>query len=215
MMDDSEEGLIGALNSAASSSGRVLQCPPLPAILESGAVSTEELRKAVQVDLNDEAQLGDLEDPTLMGHMDEARAQLADQLRAAAELPAMESIMASEVSARRRFSLLTNTLRDCQRNLATARDNILLQSTNAEKMSMGLTPHGFPAGDARCTNQLKHLSSAIDDVGNAVAQICDALDAAQCEMTRARREIETATVGFGQRCEHYESAWNELSITLK
>lgn len=213
-----EEGLLSALSQAAIGSGRGLINPL------SGST-------AGQVDLNDPTQLGDLEDAGLMSHMDEARAQLADQERASTLLVENAQLSEMEVDGRSALSDLMTLLREQRAMLANARDNIFLHSSNAAKIAAGITPHGYPPVDSSKlaasskaavpsgiradTGSLVMLSSRINEVGNEIERVCSALEAAESILTRARRSVEGVMTGRSQRCTHYESAWHELSKTLQ
>ena len=207
-----EEGLLSALSQAAISSGRGLINPL------SGS-------PAGQVDLNDPSQLGDLEDAGLMSHMDEARAQLADQERASTLLVESSQLSEMEVEGRSSLSDLMTLLREQRAALANARDTIFLHSSNVAKMAAGITPHGYPPVDSSKTaaasgirantGSLVMLSSRINDAGNEIERVCGALEAAESALTRARRSVEGVMTGRSQRCAHYESAWHELSKTLQ
>jgi hypothetical protein len=213
-----EEGLLNALSQAAIASGRGLINPL------SGSA-------AGQVDLNDPTQLGDLEDAGLMSHMDEARAQLADQERASALLVESDLLSEMEIDGRSALSDLMTLLREQRAALANARDSIFLHASNAAKIAAGVTPHGYPQVDSlkpaappkpaaasgirTDTGSLVMLSSRINEAGNEIERVCSALEAAESTLTRARRSVEGVMTGRGQRCTHYENAWHELSKTLQ
>ena len=204
-----EEGLLGALSQAASATGRGLINP-----LGTGQLT--------QVDLNDPTQLGDLEDAGLMSHMDEARAQLAEQERMSALLVNNSMLAEMETEGRSSLSNLMLMLREQRTALAATRDSIFLHASNAAKLAAGITPHGYPAKSANDpagirsdTGSLVLLSSRINTVGSEIEQICEVLAAAECTLTRARRSVETVMTGRNQRYVHYETAWQELSKTLQ
>jgi len=213
-----EEGLLNALSQAAIASGRGLINPL------SGS-------SAGQIDLNDPTQLGDLEDAGLMSHMDEARAQLADQERASLLLVESDQLSEMEVDGRSVLSDLMTLLREQRAALANARDNIFLHASNAAKIAAGITPHGYPqvdpsksaappkpvspSGVRADTGALVMLSSRTNEAGNEIERVCGALEAAENMLTRARRSVEGVMTGRSQRCTHYESAWHELSKTLQ
>ena len=200
-----DEGLIGALSQAANSTGRGLINPLSNAGLDP-----------VQVDLNDPAQLADLEDAGLMDHMDAARAQLVAQELASKELVDNEILSKQEIEGRCALSDVMNLIREQRQLLASVRDAVYLNSSNAEKLSKGIAPHGYPSVNARSgAGPLELLSTRINDMGTAVEQIYDTLTSAESVLMRARRSVESVMVGRNQRCIHYESAWKELSQTLK
>jgi len=197
--DETLEGgdLLGSLNSAAAGRGHRMF---------AGALAD---RSGVQIDLNDEAHLGDLEDSGLMSHMEEARQQLASQETAAAGLPAAAELDAAELEGRRGLSSLTLLLREQRAALAQAREMTMLIAGHSEKLASGVVPHGFPRAGSR--DQLMHLSSRISATGTDVERICAQLEAAESELTRVRRHLETAASGRTKRASHFEAAWSGLS----
>jgi hypothetical protein len=205
---DEDVGLLSALNSAAEGSGAGRG---LFSQVSSGV-------QAMQVDLNDPAQLGDLEDAGLMGHMEEARAQLVAQELAAAQLPEEAGLMASSVEGRAGLSTVMSALREQRAALASARDEVYLQASNSEKLAAGLTPHGFPTTgkDTFATRQsLIYLCARINSAGAQLAQICTTLEAAESELTRARRAVDTALAGHTHRSQHFKESWTALGKTLQ
>jgi hypothetical protein len=203
---DEEVGLISELNSAAGT-GRGLF---------SQAASNVQASN-VQVDLNDPAQLGDLEDAGLMSHMEEARAQLAAQELAAAQLPEEASLLASSAEGRTGLSTVMNVLREQRAALVSARDEVYLQASNSEKLAAGLTPHGFPptGKDTFASRQsLIYLCSRINSACAQLAQICTSLESAESELTRARRAVDITLAGHAQRSQYFKESWSDLGKTL-
>lgn len=218
-------GLLDELNGAASrlagmSMGSAqkrnmfqsaVNVPPPPA-----GATMEELKRTYQVDLNDSAQLGDLEDAGLIGHMEQARNQLAAQIVAAEKLALEEKINATETSGRRSLSTLMNDIREQRLALACVRDGAFLHASNAEKLAAGIQPHGYPTNTQRSNpSQLVYLSAQLMTTGNELERICNNLESAECELIRARRDLETAAFERTQRCAHFEKAWTELQTTIK
>lgn len=204
-MDEAEWGepsLLAGLNRAAGIAGRQIFGAP------GGGQA--------QVDLNDAAQIGDLEDPGLVGHMDAARARLAEQEAAAAALPAAAAAAAADVEGRRALSTVMTALRDQRAALAAARDAVFLQASNAEKLAAGIQPHGFPSPRAglreavRDPAALVYLSARLTAAGGELEQLGAALERAEAELTRARRDVEAASVARAARCAHFEEAWAAL-----
>lgn len=202
-----DEGLLGALNAAAAGA-------------RHGQINPLANKGTAQVDLNDPAQLADLEDAGLMGHMEEARAQLAAQELAAAELPPAAQLLTQETEGRCALSEMVTVIWDQRAALAAARDAIFLHASNAERLAAGATPHGYPTetkvgAEKSETRKLVYLSSRINLVGSELERICETLGRAEGALTRARRSVEGVMVGRAARAAHYEGAWKELSTIIQ
>jgi hypothetical protein len=213
-MDEAEWGepsLLTDLNRAAGIAGRQV----------FGSVQGRGPQNQTQIDLNDAAQIGDLEDPGLVGHMDAARARLAEQTAAAAALPAAAAALAADVEGRRALSALMTALRDQRAALAATRDAVFLQASNAEKLAAGIQPHGFPAArpgvreTVRDPAALVFLSARLNTAGAELEQLGGALERAEAELTRARRDMEAASVARAARCAHFEEAWAALGDLVR
>lgn len=213
-MEDSEptDGLIHSLNQAAIESRRGVG---LIGQLSAGSAP------ATQIDLNDEAHLADLEDAGLMSHMEEARAQLMEQLKEISQLPSRDTVMQADTMARRALSAIITDIADQKMSLATVRDRVVLHASDIEKLSAGMQPYGYPsAHGAHSTQvadrgQLVYLCSRVSTSGTEIEQLWNKLHRIEIAMTCARRDIETALVGLERRGTYFESAWHKLHDKLQ
>ena len=177
-----EEGLLGALSQAASATGRGLINP-----LGTGQLT--------QVDLNDPTQLGDLEDAGLMSHMDEARAQLAEQERTSALLVNNSMLAEMETEGRSSLSNLMLMLREQRTALAATRDSIFLHASNAAKLAAGITPHSYPPKSANDPAGVRSVNAVPSTSANPVRKvICNELTS-QHEVQHSKRRTESPRAG--------------------
>ena len=205
---DGDVGLISSLNRAAGEARRGFIDP-----LASTASN------ATQIDLNDAAHLADLEDAGLMSHMEEARAQLLEQLKEISRLPSSAEVTQADTAARCALSGIITEISDQKMTLASVRDRVVLHASDIEKLSAGLLPYGFPSahGTHPCADrgQLLYLCTKVSTSGNEIEQIWNRIHRLENSMMRARREIETALVGLERRGTYFETAWKQLHDTLQ
>jgi hypothetical protein len=183
---------------------------------ESAQRRYDNLKRQHQVDLNDAKQLADLEDAGLQAHMDQARKQLANHERNQASLPSTASLRRHDEEARRALSSLMTNLKAEQMVLQVACDDVLLQATNAQKLSEGGRPHGYPATDGlasqdRAAKNYEYLGKKLTAAGNDLTQLALALEGFERELTLARRLYEGAVDGLARRGQHFENAYFEVT----
>ena len=95
-----------------------------------------------QIDLNDEKNLMDLEDPTLIEHMAQARKHwLEMEIQNKATAEEIEIIMNN---ASKLLSSMTIILKSTFSTISTTSENLILQNSNILKISSNETPHGYP-----------------------------------------------------------------------
>lgn len=153
----------------------------------------------VGIDLNNEDELKTLEDPGLMQHMADRRAQLRKQ--AQADLPDPEKLASEDVNARRGMSTVAVSLRDQIMALRCATDDVAVHGTNAAKISKAVVPHGY--GDSPSTESCcAHLSRALAKTTEGLESIVAALLAMERELTVARRAADAAVAGYRARAEY-------------
>jgi hypothetical protein len=175
----------------------------------------EEIRRAIQVDLNDERNLADLEDPGLRKHMEWARAHLAQQESKLAELPALEGIDQTDRAGRRSLSALMVALKEQQMNLQCASDEVLLEATNVGRLANGEKPHGYPAAneplvaETALAKNFAHLQKKLVNAGDALTAVLLALADFERDLTLGRRNYETVVDGLRRHVDHYALAFGE------
>lgn len=181
----------------------------------------EEMKKRHQVDLNDEKNLADLEDPGLMEHMRRARQQLAAHELELARLPTVEELKKNDTAARRALSGVVTSLKTQQMDLQCACDDVLLQATNVERLAGGEKPHGYPAEGVPLHEEnplrknMKHLAKKINESGATLGNVAAALEAFERDMTLARRSYEAVVDGLCRRLESLESVHQDVARTLE
>lgn len=216
-MEESEptDGLIHSLNQAANEARRGVS---FIGQLSAGAAP------ATQIDLNDETHLADLEDAGLMSHMEEARAQLMEQLKEISQLPSREAVSQADTTARRALSTIITDVAEQKMSLATVRDRVVLHASDIEKLSAGIQPYGYPSAHgthstpaalAADRGQLVYLCSRVSASGTDIELLWNKLHRIEVALTCARREIESALVGLERRGTYFESAWHQLCDKLQ
>jgi hypothetical protein len=130
------------------------------------------------IDLNDEKNLIELEDPILTNHMVESRKTLEDykkqyetkEIVKTKEEIDEELLDNSRLSASCMFSINENNT-----TLFNNLENIILQNTNLLKLQNGETPHGFPQienytkiNHAQFKKIMEHLNKKITDPLNTI-----------------------------------------------
>ena len=175
---------------------------PLPPAPAACAINFDELRRYAQVDLNDEENLRDLEDPRLVEHMRQRREERAAHEAARAALPPKEALRREDAAGRRALSALTTQLKEQQMALQCASDEVHAHAANAGKLAVGVQPHGYPdRSDAQASfgHLKKKLLAAVTDLGGVIA----ALEDFERDLALARRHYETVVYGLSQWCEHH------------
>ena len=168
-----------------------------------------------QVDLNDERNLGDLEDPTLVEHMRRARVVLAGHDRIGADAPGIASLTAQDAGSRRALSTVTRQLNDGGMSLRCACDDVLVQATNLGRLIAGEAIHGFPATnralpkDSAIAQNLAHMAKKIGEVGTALENLAIGLQGLERDLTLTRRGYEQVVDGLRLRHDNLEAALRE------
>lgn len=131
-----------------------------------------------QIDLNDEKNLLELEDPILTNHMSESRKTLEDykKLYETKEIIKTKEEIDNELLDNSRLSASCMLLMsENNTTLFNNLENIILQNTNLLKLNNGETPHGFPQVEDYAkinTIQFKkiveHLNKRITDPLNTI-----------------------------------------------
>jgi hypothetical protein len=162
--------------------------------------------RAVQLDLNDENNLGDLEDPGLVEHMRRARETLAEHDRVRADAPGTAALDAQDSEARRALSLTTTGLSSGGMALRCACDDVLVQAANLGRLIIGVTPHGFPADnralppDGALARNLAHMAKKLNEAGGTLETLVTNLQGLERDLALARRAYETVVDGLRRRC---------------
>ena len=123
-----------------------------------------------QLDLNDAKNLVDLEDPTLIEHMANARQKLIDDenQRKATKLE-IDILMGT---AAKLLSSMTIKLKSTYSLLSTASENLILQNSNILKITNDEVPFGFPKIVQNSTKSIMdnflHLNKKISPISDNV-----------------------------------------------
>jgi hypothetical protein len=193
--DDVDDKIQGFLGPDVAAIRRANAPRGLAASMSSGDTRTG-------IDLNDEKELADLEDPRLMAHMGDRRAAL--RAAEAAKLPDPAKLNEEDIAARRGLSTLTVTLREHIMALRCAADNVALHSSNAAKVASGTRPHGYPE-EAGTAGWVAHLAKAIAKTAAEIEDAVNSATEAERVLTVARRSSEAAAAGYRARAEHYSA----------
>jgi hypothetical protein len=221
--EQDEDSMLGALRSIGETSHGATYNPLASANLGEDILDVRTRAKAAlgehdtpysrlkerhQVDLNDGGNLGDLEDPALMEHMDNARAQFEAYQARAAELPAAAAMVSADVQARRALSGLTTSMNEHKIALQTVCGDVHLQAANAGKLSNGGRPHGYPTlRTPLAPDQAKlfeWMQSKLDAASTELTRIGDTIERFERQLALTRRAYETVAVGLTRRSEYYE-----------
>lgn len=169
----------------------------------------EELRKKHQVDLNDERNLSELEDPGLVSHMEQARRTLASQMAKSGALPARADMRAKQVQNARQFSSLIQKLDQVKRDLQCGTEETFLQAANAAKLAAGQTPHAFPrvaVGWPPNHEALGALGRKIAAAAKSCETTSDVLVEAVAGFDVLRRDSEVVVDTLVRLVEHYHTS---------
>lgn len=128
-----------------------------------------------QIDLNDAQNLADLEDPSLIEHMANARQRLLD-----AEIKnklSKENINVKMIEASRAIVLVNRQIKSVHNTLSLSLENLLLQTLNIDKLTNDETPHGFPKirKNLSTTLQVKDWEANITHLGKKIIPINESL----------------------------------------
>lgn len=185
----------------------------------AGASSDSAAKLEVNVDLNDEKNLADLEDPGLKEHMRRARERLVEQERAMDTLPTPDALKREDARARQALSSIMTGLKDQQMNLQCALEEISLHSSNADRLATGDMPHGYPktgtrSVDANLQGNMRHLAKRISGTAASVGDTLTVLAELERHLTLARRNYEAVVDGYARRVERLEQSKREITDEL-
>ena len=128
-----------------------------------------------QIDLNDSKNLIDLEDPSLIEHMANARQRLLEAEKQ--NKTTKNEINLKMIDASRQITFINKQIKNVHSTLSLSLENLLLQTSNMEKITNNETPHGFPK--IRKNTQLQgkdwednfnHLSKKISPIGETITE---------------------------------------------
>jgi hypothetical protein len=197
---------------------KVLGSPSAPGAAQA---HYEALRRQHQVDLNDERNLADLEDPGLMDHMHLARRQLAGHDLELAKLPQPAELERADTDGRRSLSALALSLKEQQMALQCACDAVILEAANVGRLVEGGRLHAYPAPsaalgrDTAVAKNLEHLGKKLSSAGSELSKIAEAFSNFERALTLARRSYEAVVDGLRRRHARYEASHQELSESLR
>jgi hypothetical protein len=160
-----------------------------------------------QLDLNDERNLGNLEDPVLVAHMRRARATFADHERIRADVPGEAALAERDAEARRALSGTSTSMNSGGMDLRCATDDVLVQATNLDRLVAGEALHGFPAAnrplprDGPLAQNLTHMAKKLRQSGAALEKLATDLQNLERALTLARRGYEAVVDGLRRRCD--------------
>lgn len=162
-----------------------------------------ELVKRHQVDLNDEENVANLEDPSLVAHMEAARRRLAEQERALARLPQLEVLRSQYLKAMGKISSLVRSLEERSQS---ERENVELahrQPRILETLGVGQKPHGFAAplpppvaADPATKEALTITGKKAQDVAENYEAFLTAVQEVKNDLFVVRREVEEVGDGL-------------------
>lgn len=175
-------------------------------VLMRAKLSTEELKKKVQIDLNDEKNLDCLEDEDLVQRMAKARAALAANSRSQAGLTPLKALSGADAESRQALSRLMVALKEQKMVIQCACDEIMLQSGNVKKIAGGQPAHGYPStADAAIPDEVKEclkvLAKKISTVGSDLARLIPAIENYERDLILTRRNYEKVVDGYAQYAE--------------
>jgi hypothetical protein len=171
-------------------------------------VCYSQLKDRHQVNLNDGGNLADLEDPALMEHMDNARAQFMSYQAKLGEIPTAANMGSADLHAKLALSGLTTRLNDQKMVLHTACGEVHLQAANAGKLAGGGRPHGYPTMQTPLTPDQAQVFAwmqlKLDAASAELSRIGDTIETFECEVILARRAYEAVAVGLTRRSSYFE-----------
>lgn len=164
------------------------------------ATLTEEIKKAFQVCLDDEANLEGLEDPDLVNHMECARSTYAESIISEKRVtPKLDALKAAHKQVLVEINSLLRALEDQRAERQRNTDEICVHGANAKRLSAGPVagtppPHGFPVLKApvppECLEAFKRLGAQITDDGDLSQKSVAFCEDALKRLTLLRRSIE-------------------------
>jgi hypothetical protein len=226
-------GLAAPLPPSLAASAGPLPSPDAPDAPAPQA-GYDSLKTRYQVDLNNAANLADLEDPRLRTHMELARQRLAEYQLGVLKLPQLDELVKGDTAGRRDLSALMVTLKEQQMALQCACDDLILQESNVGRLANGEQPHGYPALGTRrapaapaspardgsgvpegLAQNLGHLAKKLASIGAGLGESVKAVESFERSLTLARRNYETVVDGLRRRQDHYELAYREATALAR
>jgi hypothetical protein len=162
--------------------------------------ATDDLRKAFQICLDDEANLAGLEDPDLVEHMELARATYAEKLISEKRYaPNLDELKANHKQILVEINSLLRAMEEQKAERQRNTDEICVHGSNAKRLSACPVanvppPHGYPALKSpvppECLEAFKRLSVQIAEDGELSQKSVAFCEDALKKLTLLRRGIE-------------------------
>ncbi len=177
------------LSTAGVSAGKTRSTPAAATVAPAPAPPP------TQVDLNDEKNLADLEDPSLMKHVREARDQLARWEEGRSVVPSTENLIRDDKASRQAISQAITAINEQKMALQCAIEEATLNGTNVGRIVAGEKPHSYPQAGMK-TENLKHLQKKIESNVASFTDVYQALERIERDIVLFRRLCETVVDGY-------------------
>ena len=177
----------------------------------------QEVRQKHQVDLNEESNIGELEDKRLMGHMVSARKSLAEQERRRLTLPRFEEVRAQHVKNKQQVSGLIQRLQEVGLETQCGVEDTFLQSSNTTKLASGSRPHAFPEVPPEVPPNraaLVMLAQKISGAGSTCQKTITAISDTVNQLDVLRRDQEVVVDALVSLYHHYRASHEALEHLL-
>ncbi len=172
---------------------------------------TEDLKKAFQICLDDEANLAGLEDPDLVVHMERARSTYAENLISEKRCgPDPAALKATHKQVLVDINSLLRAVEEQKAERQRNTDEICVHSSNAKRLSVGAVahvppPHGYPVLKApvapECLEAFKRLGAQIAEDGDMSQKSVAFCEDTLKRLTLLRRSIEGLLDGLWRLAE--------------
>lgn len=126
-----------------------------------------------QIDLNDAKNLLDLEDPSLIEHMANARQRLLDAENR--NKTTKDEINVKMIDASRLMVSAGKQAKIIHSFLSTSLENLILQTSNMEKITNNEVPHGFPKIRKNTQFQAKDWEDNFTHLSKKITPISDSM----------------------------------------
>ena len=177
---------------------KVLQGKPQPTTPYEGQEIYEKIKEKHQIDLNQEGHAQSLEDPSLLAHMEAARARLDKFYKTARAPPHLETLRC-EFS--KQIGRMSQFMKDCKTRVESEKEKVEYAHFNARAfndLTSGRTPHGYPGplsgttGGAASALFLAKTQKAATNY----EELLQAHEQIQNDLFMLRREIERTGEDF-------------------
>jgi hypothetical protein len=152
-----------------------------------------------QIDLNDEKNLLELEDPVLIKHMYESRKMLDETIKKNNEIvftQTKEDLEKELINQARDVSLYISNVKKSTNIFSTNIENLIVQNNNLNKLYNGENPYGYPEISNFTKIDSIIFKKIINHINNKLSPLSNELNDANIQMVELEKKISIIITNY-------------------